>query len=199
MIHDIGVAVQARIRARGCPVTIIDGPEPTSTTTYGRERVVFEEFGGDSFEGPKSHHKNPKHAGDMLIGARIRIYAQSQRAGAFPFEHRFRARLILMQLIVALREELLLRGQPFVLGKGDYFVPPDLEATAIANGAAYELPFVYRAGIPVHTWTGEANPTGTLEGGLVNRTEMSDGSVSDDVDEDGNPIVIVETACGEEE
>lgn len=80
MIHEIAVQLGAALGAKGCPLGayVIDGPEHRNTTTFARERIVFEHDpdGGDSFEQRKQADTNPRTLLTRFVGVKITIYAQ---------------------------------------------------------------------------------------------------------------------------
>ncbi len=186
MIHEIGLELQAALVVRECPFRVVDGPEPTATTTWGRERIVLE-YGDDFKFGPvRSQHKNPQHAGSMTIPAKATIYAQSTRAGAMRFEHERRALLAARQVYVALEKVLRLRKNPPTIKSGRFVPPPDLEKSERPAGAVFEIEFEFLTGVPDLTWAGEARPEHTLgEGDIRSCTHVSSRGGDEN-----------ETACG---
>jgi len=164
VIHDIGLALQVRLRAAGCPVAVVDGPEPTTTATRGRERIVIEHADSDSFVPTRSQRPNPVHRLNRSVGAKITIYAQSPRAGALDFEHRRRAEHILDLVLVALGDEA---GSSAIYNvwapqSGQFITPPDLEGSERRGGAVYELAVTFERAVKVQTWAGDIAPEAEL-------------------------------------
>lgn len=158
MLHEFGVQLQTKLRARGCPVAVVDGPEPTGTATWGRERIVVE-HDGDGFSNTRSVHKNPPHRMIRNVGTRITIYAQSTRAKALPFEHENRAAAILDAVLVGIVDVAASGAEaPFnayAINAGRFFVPPDLEGTERRGGAAYELSVTFERPVVEQSFQGE--------------------------------------------
>ncbi len=164
MIHEVAVEIATKIKARSCPIPVIDGPEPTGTATFGRERIVIEESESDNYAPPYSQQRNPSRRMVCEIGAKATIYGQSTKAGALYFEHRRRARLILDQVLVALSEiKSVRKGRgSFTPTGGRWVFPPDLEKSERPGGAIYELSFTFERAIEERTWAGDKRPEGTL-------------------------------------
>jgi hypothetical protein len=158
MIHEIGVELAAALAAQGCPLKVIDGPEPTDTTTFGRERIVIEHDDGDTFAAPQTQGRNPRIRFVRNIAVQIKIYAQVASTGATHWEHRRRAEHILDLVLVALEKVILARKNLFALTGGGFFLPPDLEASEIIGGAAYKLTFWVNRAVMVQTWAGDPRP-----------------------------------------
>jgi hypothetical protein len=176
MMHEIGREMLTELRARSCPFDVVDGPEDAKTATWGRERIVLEEFGDDSFQGPLSHHKNPKQPAALVIGGKATIYAKSPRAGALPWEHRRRARKVMRMVVGALRKVLVARKNPVSFTGGGFFVPEDMADTERAGGAAYALTFEFVTGVPDITFAGDADPEveiGGVDGVEINTTRIA--------------------------
>lgn len=161
MLHAVGVALQAALRAKGCPLPVVDGPEPFKTAgTFARERIVIERADADSFEGAAGARTTATPRGPVFreAGAKITIYARSPRVGALSFEHYERAENALDLVIAEL--DGVLRGATFktrwsVTG-GGFVRPEDFENSESITGAAYELRFSFLRGTPTTTWTGGA-------------------------------------------
>lgn len=187
MIHQLGAELQAALVAVSCPIPVVDGPEPTSTTTWGRERIVIaRDEDGDSFGPVRSQHKNPKQRMVRNVGGKVTIYAQSAKAGAMRFEHERRAELLLDVVLVALADVIIARPSGWTVGKGKFIQPPDLEKSERPAGAVYELTFTVERGVAKRTWAGDISPEHTLgEGGLTSCTHVSSQGGSEN-----------ETACG---
>lgn len=138
MIHDIGVEMQAALRARNCNVPVVDGPEPTETGTYARERIVIERA-ADKFGPARSVSINPKRRFTASDGVTIRIFAQSSAPGATYWEHQDRADNIREKVLVAFEKVVRTRKAWFSLDGGRFVDPPVLKGTERPSGAVYEL------------------------------------------------------------
>lgn len=172
MIHDVGVALQAKLRERGCPVIVVDGPERAKTATFARERIVIEET-ADSFGPPLVTRGNPPRRFEAREGAKLTIYAQSPAAGALLFEHKERAKQIRNMALVALDDVIRGTFKSQWSQTGGAFVPPDdLKDSEQPPGAVYELTFSIARGVFEVTWTGDKAPEGTLEH-VTSTTEVS--------------------------
>jgi hypothetical protein len=180
MIREVAVKLQANLRAKGCPIPVVVGPEPTGTATFGRERIVIEHSDSDGFQPAWSQSVNPKRRMTRLIGAKATIYAQSTKAGAQVFEHRRRCEQILDMVLCGLSNIQAVRNGKgaFLPSGGRFIVPDDLAASERPGGAAYELTFAVQRGVADVTWTGEAQPEAELDGGIdgvgiLNSTRVS--------------------------
>jgi hypothetical protein len=180
VIRELAVELQTNLREQGCPVVVIDGPEPYGTASFGRERIVLEPGDSDSFNPPFSQQQNPKRRMVRNIGAKLTVYAQSTKAGAMPFEHRRRCEQILDMALVGLSKiHAVRKGRDgFLPTGGRFIVPEDLAASERAGGAVYELTFSFQRAVLDVTWTGEAQPEAELDGGvdgvgIANSTRVS--------------------------
>ncbi len=181
MIHAIGIEIGQALAAQSCPFKVVDGPEGTTTTTFGRERIVLEhDESGDTFEPARSNHANPKHVITRRQGFVVRIFAQSPGPNAMEFEHRRRAEHVLDLVIVALRDVAVARKNSWAIRSGKFVLPVDLSGSPVIGGAVYELAISFDRAVMVQTWAGAAKPEAAA-GGFTNRT-----SVGEDL----------ETACG---
>lgn len=193
MIRDVVKAIEAQLRAHGCPIPVVTGAEPHGPNTGGRERIVIEYDydASDSFAGPRGHGVNPKFVCSCTDALKATIYAQSGRSGALLSEHETRAKQIRAQLLTALDEGV--RGELKLLWSptgGRFVRPADLEASAKLPGAAYELTFTVESGSPRGlTWKGEANPEVEIGPGFIR-------SRTDARLENGPDDQPVETGCG---
>lgn len=178
MIFALAKSVATKLRARNCPIPVIlDVPEKTKSTGYYPERIVIEhDAGGDSFAGPFSQHKNPKHGFVRNVAAKATIYARSPK-GSMTFEHRERAEAVLDLVLVALREAVSESKTFWTPKSGGFFVPGDLEGSDAFAGAAYELKFEIVRGVQTFDWAGDAQPEATLGGedgvGITNTVRAS--------------------------
>lgn len=196
MIHEIGIELQAHLRARGCPFAVVDR-ESMKTSSWARERVVIEhDEDGDSFSNVVSQHKNPKHRMTRRIGAKLTIYAQSSKSGALEFEHRRRAEHVLDLVLGAMVEVAVARKNAWAPTRGRFVQPVDLEDSEKFGGVVYELAFTFDRAVHEQTWAGDIQPEMTLgANGIRSTTRVSLAGA----DDDGNPITIpatAETACG---
>jgi hypothetical protein len=189
-LHEIGVELQAQLRTQGVPLPVVDGPEPTKTATWGRERIVieFDPDGTDSFALPRSLPPNARHRYTAGEACKLTIYAQSARSGALVSEHRQRAKAIRNQVLVAMDHVAARRKNRWKPNAGGLTSPADLEKSEKPNGAVYELRFVFELPAKVLTFAGEASPeAGDFAVSNVNNVSLAHGP-----DDDPNTT----TACG---
>ena len=194
MIHEIGRELLAELRVQGAPFIVIDGPEPTKTVTWGRERIVLEhdDGGSDSFARPRTQSVNPKRRYTRSAAYKLTIYAQSPAPGASVFEHRVRVEKALDVAVCALELIAARRKDHFEPTGGKLVTPPELADSERPNGAAYELKFTFDRGVAQSTWAGAKRPEATLGvGGLRSTTKVS-GGTGTDTDVPGS----AETSCG---
>lgn len=193
MMHEIGVELAARFAATKTPIPVVDGPEQTKTATWGRERVVIERSGSDSFDASRSQHINPKHRRTRTVGGKITIYAQSPLSGATNFEHERRAEAILDQVLVGLDYVAAARKNRWSPSRGQFVAPEHIKESERRGGAVYELQFTFDRAVIDRTWANEIRPEFTLGAGkLTSTTRVSMGPF----DQTNAPPDTAETACG---
>lgn len=192
-MHEIALELTTELRAVGCPLQVVEGPEPSETATWGRERIVLEHATGDRFTAPLSQRTTPKYRFVRLVAAKLKIYAQTPRGGALAWEHRRRAEHVLDLVLVALEKVILARHNNFVVGSGGFFDPPDMQGTATRAGAAYELAFTVDRAVVPQTWDGELEETAGGLGGLNSTTRVF---LADDDNTASTPPATAEKACG---
>lgn len=169
MLHEIGTEVAAYLVAQGCPFRVVDGPEPTTTTTFARERVVFEYDGNDSFGHVRSQRPNPNVRLLRQCAAKLTIYAQCPSSAATTWEHRNRAEHVLDLVLVALDKALHVRRNGYQIKSGRFIVPVDLQGSPVIGGAAYELAFEFERAIETQTFAGAFLPESTVGTGVTIR------------------------------
>lgn len=197
MIHEIGTELKARLVVAGCPIPVVDGPEQSKTVTWGRERIVIERSGKDSFGPVRSQHINPKHRYTRKISGKITIYAQSPVSGATVFEHERRADAILDQVLCAMAYVKAARKNAFEPTGGQFFLPEDLKESERRGGAAYELTFTFDRGVSERTWANAIRPEFTFGSGSITHTTKASMAHGPDDDNDPNTVpATAETACG---
>lgn len=164
MIHEIGRELLARLQANGDPLQVVDGPEPTATAAWGRERIVIEHDadGTDSFGAPRGLHTNAKHRYTATEACKLTIYARSAVSGATVFEHRERAKKLRDDVMVAMDLVAATRRNRWHPGTGRFVTPPDLEGSEKPGGAVYELKFTFEQPVEVRTFAGAARPEGRI-------------------------------------
>jgi hypothetical protein len=192
MIHEIAVALAENLRSRGLGIPVVDGPEPTETTTFGRERVVLEysEDDGDTF-GPPVPHQNPRAVFERFIGVRLRIYTQSVHANALQFEHFVKGDRLVDMVLSGLDRVIRSRRYQWTVGRGRYTRPADLDGSPVLGGVVYELIFSVQRSVREVDWDGSANPELSVTGDLINSKTMV--SLGDD---NGTPPPTAEMSCG---
>lgn len=196
MIHEIGLELQKQLRARGCPLEVVDGPERTKTTSWTKQRIVLEDDdgGADAFAPVRSQHINPKLRYTVNQACKLTIYAKSERSGAMLFEHRRVAKAARDMVLCALDLIASRRKNAWKAGGGRFITPVDLQESEQPGGAVYELKFTFERGVKDVTWAGRPTPEATLTA-LQNTTKVSRANALDDND----PLTIpadAETACG---
>jgi len=196
MIHEIGVELQAALRARLCPFVVVDGPERRATTTWGNERVVIEhDEGGDSYEPSRSQRPNPKHRMTRRMGVKLTIYARSPKAGAREFEHRRRAEHVLDLVLVCMGDVAATRRNAWSQGGGKFVLPADLEKSETPGGAVYEQLITFDRAVYQQDWNGAIAGEATLAD-ITSTTKAFRAWTPDDDDDFTTPPATAETACG---
>lgn len=179
MIHEIATELRAELRALGVPLAVVDGPEPTTTTTWARERIVvsFDEGGTDSFVLPRALKTNARHRYTAIEACKITIYAQSPAASATPFEHRARAKRIRNHVLCALDVVSAKRRNRWAPQSGRFTTPEDLDKSEQPKGAVYEISFVFEQAVAALTWKGEGNAEGLISAvGNETNVAMTNGA-----------------------
>jgi hypothetical protein len=198
MIHELGVELAARLGTQGVPLPVVDGPEPTTTTTWGRERIVIQHAdGGDAFGPPRSQHINPKHRHTRTANYKLTIYAKSAAIGAAVFEHRRRAEHVLDKVLCAMDYVAAVRKNRWAPKSGGFITPPDLAASEKPGGAVYELSFTFDRAVIDRTWANAAAEEFTITADhLTSTTKVSQAQGPDDDSDPNNVPAAAETACG---
>src|SRR5678816_1241544 len=147
MIHEVGVDIDVKLKAKKCPLRVVTGPEKTEQL-YSHERIVIQrDFdAGDSFIPARSQGKNPMQTNVRNIGAKVRIYAKAASAGAMFFEHERRAEHVLDLFLVALYQVAAERRNGYALKSGRFIKPEDVPSDRTVSefpGAVYELALSY--------------------------------------------------------
>jgi hypothetical protein len=196
MIREIGRELEMRLHAFGVPITVVDGPERGSTTTWGRERIVIEyDDKADAFGPPRSQHVNPRHRYTVSEACKLTIYAQSTVAGPTVFEHRRRAKRLRDEVLHAMDYVAAVRKNRWNPVAGRFLTPPDLAGTDKPGGAVYELTFTFDHAVEIRTWVGAATPEGNVAA-VRSATRVSRAHGPDDDDDPNTPPASAETACG---
>lgn len=171
MIHDILVALQTRLRAKGCPVPVVMGPEPTQTTTGARERIVVERlYEPEVFDHVRGQHGNPKHIGNRHPKVKIGIFAQSAKTGALTFEHESRVDHI-VDVVWACMDRVAREDLQIAMSlNGQFLRPEDLAQSARLPGAAYEMTLEVLRAVRDVDFVGEAKPELEIDGDLLCNT-----------------------------
>lgn len=185
MIHAIGEQLAAALVTAGIPFPVVDGPERRPTTTFGRERVVIERNGEDSFVSTHRPGLNPVTRLTRVVPCKITIYAQNPSKGSAEFEHFRRCEAVLDQVLIALYNITKGRQNILSLKSGKFVVPEEFKSGETMGGAVYELLFTVDRGVTTASWVGQAAPTATVGGStIVNNTQVTVNGI-------GTP----ETAC----
>lgn len=161
MIHEIARELETALRAKKCPIRVVDRDE--GARLPARERIVIEhdDAAGDSFSAPRSVFKNPKHDYLRTIGVKATIFAWAPQTGATEFEHRNRAEQILDVVLNAMRLVSRQRKNFFEPKSGGFVPFADTEKSDRRIGAVYELKFTFDRAVERRDWAGAARPEGT--------------------------------------
>lgn len=193
MMHDLGIALRARLAVQSCPLPVVDGPEEfDAAVTYAPSRIVIEHDDQDAFVNGRGVRANPARAAWFRkVGGKITIYGQSPRPAAVPFEHRLYVDRVLDLVVTSLDEAV--RGTlrcNLEISSGGFEPLADLEGSKRAAGAKYVLRFAVERGVATKTWAGAARPEAEI-GGADGITIGSTTRVSLNGDDDD-----AETSCG---
>lgn len=191
MMHELALELATELRSVGCPLPVVDGPEASSTATWGRERIVVEHATGDRFTAPLSQRPTPKHRFVRVVASKITIFAQSPRAGALLWEHRRRAEHVLDLVLCAMAK--ILRRNQFTTGTGGFVDPPDAQGTQTRAGAVYELSWTMARAVIHQAWDGTLEATSPGLAGLNSTTRVF---LADDDNTASTAPATAEKACG---
>lgn len=196
MIHEIAIEVAAILASKGVPFDVLDGPEDTTTATWGRERIVIN-HAPDTFGPVLSQRANPRQRRTVHANYKATIYAQEPVSGAQPFEHRRRCELARDMFLIAMDYVASARRNAWLPTSGQFVDPPDLDASEVNGGAVYELAFTFDRGVADVTWAGAAKTEFSLIAGTVHSTTkaFSTGDVNNATDTTTAPVGA-ETSCG---
>jgi len=161
MLYAISQELGAALREQGVPFPVIFGPEPASSLSAARERIVIEQpFGEkrDQTQPVKALHHNPTMRAVRIQGARIRIFARANLAGAQWHDHAERAEAALDHVQAELDVIVKGRKNAITWGGGGFVALVDLEGSEVWSGAVYEQDFAIDRGVFRRTWAGEAQP-----------------------------------------
>lgn len=194
MIHEVGEDLGRMLKAVGVPMPVVDGPEPTGTATWSRERIVFgyNDESGDKFAIARSQsNSQKKQYATRSIGVKAIIYVQSPNPGALHFEHRRRADKVIDKVVVALIKIAALRKDGIAWTGGKYITPPDFKDTPQGGGVVYQLTLTFDRGIYDTKWNNDGKPTATL-----GKTATTDSITSANGPEGQVPEVACEDQAG---
>ncbi len=186
MIHEIVKELASEVAARKCPVRVLER-ETTTTTTWGRERIVIDEPGPDQFLASRGVHVNPPHRRAWIMGCTAMIFAQATRAGALEWEHRRRAREIAETVIAGLYAIARKRRNALDLRSGQFVTIPDLEQSERFAGVLYVVSFGFERPVRDQDFNGEVAPEATLGDVAIRNTTNVYGP---------NGVGSGETGCG---
>ena len=191
MIREIGRELETQLHAAGVPISVVDGPEASATTTWGRERIVIEYDldASDAFGPPRRVHTNPKHRYTATEACKLTIYAEAAGPGASVFEHRRRAKHFRDAVLVALEYVAAVRKDRFAPTSGKLVTPPDLAGADKPGGAVYELKFTFDRGIASVTWAGAKNPEATI--GSIATTDVKVSSAGQSGAAEDIPVNVI--------
>lgn len=165
MIHQIGEELAAALAAQGVPFPLVHGPEPTTSTSATRARIVIEEpFDAkrDSFGPPKAVHPNPRMPLIAFDAARLRIFARSNVTGPSWHDHARLARKVRDHVLCELDYIVRARKNTMTIRSGGFVTLVDAKGSSVWNGAVYELDVEIDRGIFRTKWTGEAREEVTI-------------------------------------
>ena len=185
MIHEIGVELKAALAANGCPLVVVDGPEYGASVLSPVERVVIERDRDrdEPVVGPKGAGRNPRHAFDRVLAAKVTIYARDTRSGAAHYEHERRADDLVDEVLVALQKVIRTRKNAgFGIGAGRWVTLEDAKGTPVTTFAVYSIPFTVPRAVEARTYAGAAatevdlGPTGAVLTNVVRISEQGDST-----------------------
>lgn len=193
MIHEIGIELQAKLAAKGCPFRVVDR-EAFKPTAH--RNIIVLEHTGDTYGPAQSQSRNPKIYYTRNIGVKLTLYAQSTRAGAAEFEHRRVAETALDMVLIALRTIHAERKAGIAalnIGAGKFIALEDAAKSERQGGAVYELALTFGRGVADLTWAGAGFTEFEITPGFVtSSTSVSGSHVPEDDDDPNTPV----TACG---
>lgn len=187
MIFQLSQAVEAEIRAKGCPLAV-HYRERTRPTAW-RNAVIFDRVPEEQVGPPRGTSDNPKRHYQRRIAGTVTIYAQAPVTGAKYFEHEFVADEAVDMTLIALRKSGAVYGIQIT---GSRQVPiDDLEKSEVPAGIVHEIKFTIARGVTERTWAGAIGPTFEIGAGSIkSSTQVRLAHAPEDAP--------VETSCGED-
>jgi hypothetical protein len=167
MLYEIAKEVQTALEAKGVPHRVVYGPEraPTQVTNA---RIVIERDRetGDVWNAPRSRTANPKMLGVRSVGAIVRIFAKSSKAGAGVHEHEREADILADQIAVALHKVIRARNTLYSVQRAGLLSAQAAQMQGLESwpGAIYEVRLSIDRGVYDTTWAGASKSTATMGG-----------------------------------
>lgn len=177
MLYEISQELGAALRRRGVPDAfsrVVYGPERTQGIP-AKERLVFQRQGeNDDIGDLRSVWRNPASTGFMRWQSfRIRVHAQSTKAGARIQDHERRCDHVVDRVMAALKEVVYARHNDIEFTGAGFVRPEDMQPEdqerGVFNGVCYEIRGrINRGVLDFASWpTTEAPEGGAAEEAVV--------------------------------
>jgi len=194
VIYEIHKEVATELKAQGCPLPVVYGPERQGLgAALPASRIVFERdrSRGDVAKPGKARTSNPRMVAARAMGAVCRIYAQSTLTGAAGHDHERLADQAVDLVTVALHKVIGRRQTEWAISSAKLLSREELALRGLEvwPGVVYEMRFAVDRGVFDATWAGEAvEELPVADDLIVSKTEVSLAN--------GPSPVVTETACG---
>lgn len=194
VIYEIHKEVATELKAQGCPLPVVYGPERQGVgTALGVTRVVIERdrSRGDVPKPGRARTFNPRMVAIRSMGAVCRIYARSTLTGAAGHDHERLADQAVDQITIALYKVVGRRQSEWSVSSAKLLTVEELALRGLEvwPGVVYEMRFAVDRAVFDATWTDEAaEELAVADDLIVSTTKVSLAN--------GPAPVTTETACG---
>ena len=168
MIYNIAKKLQDAIKAKGCPLRVVYGPEFPAPVAQTDSHIVMsmDRQAGDKFNPTRSQHLNPRVFHVRAVGAVIRIYACSPLAGAAVQDHERMANAVVDVIACALRVIAAASRMPINYTAAGFMTAEALQQTKLDRwaGVVYEIKFTVDRAVQDTTYQGAVAEEATIGG-----------------------------------
>lgn len=171
-LHEVSLEVLAELEAQHCPYPLAYGPERFVPTTVGATRIQVDhvrEPGADPSGPPRVQQKNPRAYGARQIACVVRVYAQSDKAGADIQDHDGLAGQLATMFDVALYKVVTRRKNAYTRPVWGFLGAEALKMRGLEAwpGSVYEARFVIEHAELDTVWTGESTGDAAATGNVA--------------------------------
>ncbi len=168
MIYAISQELATELKAQGCPLPVVYGPERMGATgaalTTSRILIERDRDVGDKPGPGRARNANPRMVAIRAMGAVCRIFAQSTLTGARVQDHERLADLALDKIEVALYKVVTKRSTQWRISSAKLLGADELALRGIEvwTGVVYEMRFSVDRAVNDTTWAEVADAEATV-------------------------------------